>query len=283
MQTQMLKEHASQLLDTGQVECVIGYEVGPRQKTRPVFVYQGDDAEKLVWNKYATYNLTRYLKEKLGEIDGRVAIVLKPCDTKALNVLVGEKKVERSRIYVIGVECDGIFDADSEDRLQPRCIDCDLDKPLVVDYLISGGNGRVAGESFVGDQEEVNLACMEGMSASEKAEFWLAQFDRCLRCYACRQVCPICDCPTCLYERDDSMWVGASFGIMEKRTFHLGRAYHLAGRCIGCNECERVCPVNIPIRLLNQKIANELEKVHGFRPGFDLSPSPIATVISDKE
>jgi len=77
-------------------------------------------------------------------------------------------------------------------------------------------------------------------------EFWLSQFDRCIRCYACRQACPMCDCPTCLYERDDSTWVGMGIGVNEKRTFHLGRAYHLAGRCIGCNECERVCPVDIP-------------------------------------
>lgn len=90
----------------------------------------------------------------------------------------------------------------------------------------------------------------------------------------------MCDCPTCLYERDDSTWVGMGIGINEKRTFHLGRAYHLAGRCIGCNECERVCPMNIPIGYLNQKLALEIEKSFGFHAGLAPVVSPIVTVLA---
>jgi Na+-translocating ferredoxin:NAD+ oxidoreductase RnfC subunit len=121
---------------------------------------------------------------------------------------------------------------------------------------------------------------LEAASPTERLEFWLSQFDRCIRCYACRQVCPQCACPTCLYERDDSTWVGMGTGYHEKRTFHLGRAYHLAGRCIDCHECERVCPMGIPISMLNQKLAQEMEAAFNFRAGLAPAASPLITTLA---
>ena len=124
-----------------------------------------------------------------------------------------------------------------------------------------------------------DLGHLAAATPAERMEFWLSQFDRCLRCYACRQACPMCNCPTCLYERDDSLWVGLGLGLNEKRTFHLGRAFHLAGRCVGCNECERVCPMNIPISLLARRLAAEVEARFGWQAGSEPGHSPLVTVL----
>lgn len=67
------------------------------------------------------------------------------------------------------------------------------------------------------------------------------------------------------------------------RTFHLGRAYHLAGRCVGCNECERVCPMDIPISLLNRKLVKDVEEAYGFQAGIAPIPSPITTILDVEE
>ena len=90
----------------------------------------------------------------------------------------------------------------------------------------------------------------------------------------------MCNCPSCLAERDDSTWVGMGIRLNEKRTFHLMRAYHLAGRCVECNECERACPMEIPIGLLNRKLSKVMQETFDFHAGWTTAVSPIVTVIS---
>ena len=277
-QTEAIRAKAKDLLDSGQVGCVIGYEVGLRGITRPAFVYSPAEAERLVWNSSCTHNLTVYLEEKLNkpakgnERPKPVAVLVKPCDSRAINVLLAEKQIEREQVYAIGMACEGI--ADGNGGLQSRCLVCSERTPVIYDTLI--------GEPPVIEKPTVSskVADLQGLPASQRLEYWLSQFDRCIRCYACRQACPMCDCPSCLYERDDSLWVGLGVGVNEKRTFHLGRAFHLAGRCIGCNECERVCPMNIPIGFLNQMLAQEVEQAYGFRAGLEPVSSPIVTILS---
>jgi coenzyme F420-reducing hydrogenase delta subunit/ferredoxin len=285
--TDAIRLKAKELLDGGKVGCVIGYELGLRGQTRPTFVYAPEDTERLVWNPDCIHNLTGYLPSKLHldasvkTIPGQkphlpVGVIAKPCDSRTINVQLAENQYERGQVYVIGVTCEGV--RDKKGNTQVRCIACQERKPVVYDSLI-GGEPSGAISRPTGPAGEIKSE-LEDASPAGRMEFWLSQFDRCLRCYACRQACPLCNCPTCLFERDDSTWVGMGIGMNEKRTFHLGRAYHLAGRCVGCNECEQACPVNIPISLLNQKLAQEVEKTFGFQAGLAVTPSPIVTVLS---
>jgi len=289
--TTAIQDKARELLSGGQVTCVIGYEVGPRGRTRPAFVTRADDVARLVWNQECTHNLTTYLRDRLrpkghgqtAEPPGRVAVVVKPCDSRAIHVLLAENQFQRDQVYLIGVACEGIRQGAGSgqvtDAWQRRCQACAERLPVVYDTLI--GEPPEVGQ--VSDPWGADLARLEAMTPAERASFWLSQFDRCIRCYACRQACPMCNCPTCLYERDDSLWVAMRIAPDEKRAFHLGRAYHLAGRCIGCDECERVCPMNIPISLLNRKLASEMEAAFGFRAGLAPVLSPITTTLGGEE
>ncbi|MCI0518872.1 MAG: 4Fe-4S dicluster domain-containing protein, partial [Chloroflexi bacterium] len=283
-----LQAKARELLASGQVSCVIGYEAGTHGRTRPAFVYDQADVGRLTWNQDCTHNLTTYLHRQLApsgaKPDSRpvkpVAVLVKPCDSRALNVLMAENKFQRQQVHVIGVACDGIRQEMGNDAslLQARCLECTQATPVVYDTFI--GDALPNQITAAPCQRAAELAAQP---PAERMEFWLNQFDRCIRCYACRQACPMCDCPTCLYERDDSLWVGMGIGVNEKRTFHLGRAYHLAGRCIGCNECERVCPMEIPISLLNQAMAQEMQALFSFQPGLAPAPSPFVTILSGEE
>jgi len=286
--TAAIQDKAKQLLENEQVSCVVGYEVGSRGYTRPAFIYQVNDVERLVWGQACTHNLTSYIRHILQGISDdetttqKVAVVIKPCDSRAINVLLSENQFSREQVHLIGVTCEGIVDGAGyihvdSDVLQARCQRCSERVPIVYDTLI-GEPPQVEAVDVYSDLETI-----DNLTATERSEFWLSHFDRCIRCYACRQVCPMCHCPVCLYERDDSLWTGMGIRLNEKRTFHLGRAYHLAGRCIGCDECERVCPMNIPISLLNLMLAREMEKAFGFRAGLSATPSPLVTIISEEE
>jgi coenzyme F420-reducing hydrogenase delta subunit/ferredoxin len=279
--TDAIRLKSRELLASNQVSCVIGYEVNKRGRTRPVFVYTPEETDRLVWNPDCTNNLTNYLPIKLRPVKGKeppkqVAVVVKPCDSKAINVMVAENQYQRDQVHALGVACEGIRDADG--NLQIRCTTCQEAVPIVYDTLISGNTSSFIPRLSSYAQDEIGE--LQEAAPIERLEFWLSQFDRCIRCYACRQACPMCNCPVCLYERDDSTFIGLGIGLNEKRTFHLGRAYHLAGRCVGCNECERACPMNIPIGLLNQKLAEEIEAAFDHRAGLSVAPSPIVTILS---
>jgi ferredoxin len=281
--TQALQEVAADLLTRDQVTCVIGYEKGTFGRIRPAFIREPAAATRLVWTEECTHNLVVYLRATLARENGPVAIVVKPCDSRAINVLIGEGSLTREAVYVIGVVCQGVregagFRAVHPDApLQARCQQCVTHTPVVYDTVVGEADTAAA----ACPSSPSLLEQLKGLDAAERAAFWLEQFDRCLRCYACRQACPLCNCPTCLYERDDALWIGMGTGAKEARTFHLGRALHLAGRCVGCNECERVCPMNIPIGLLNQRLAQEMDALFNHQAGSSEVPSPLTMALRE--
>ncbi len=282
-----LRDLAYDLLAGDQVDVVIGYEVGPRGRAHPAFVRSQDDVDRLAWNQACTHNMTSYLQDTLAQDGARAAVVVKPCDARGINVLLAEHKIDRQRLHIIGMACDGIYEGAGfgpermTTALQVRCQDCEQRVPIVYDTLI----GEAQPNPLIAETTEydLQLEALDAMTSAERAEYWLSQFDRCIRCYACRQACPMCSCPTCLYERDDGLWAGMRIEVNEKRAFHLGRAYHLAGRCIGCDECARVCPVDIPIGLLNRHLAAEMENLFDYHTGLQPLPSPINTILSGEE
>lgn len=297
--TESLRLTASELLKSGRVDCVIGYETGTQARTRPVFIRDESETDRLVWNQECTHNLTLYLEDALNrkhresERKPVVAVVVKACDERTVQVLLSENRFSREQIHLIGVACDGIIQGEGsqgngrtqEFALQQKCVDCEQRLPLTYDTLIGEpARQSLAEQSLIpGMGVDSLVEQLSQTTPQERMDFWLSQFDRCIRCYACRQACPLCYCPTCLFERDDSLWTGMGIEIDEKRTFHLGRAYHLAGRCIGCNECERVCPMSIPISLINHKLAEEMKNYFNYEAGLAIQPSPLATILGGEE
>jgi ferredoxin len=281
--TQALRDQARQLLESGQVMCVIGYEAGSRSRARPAFIYDLAGADRLIWSADCIHNLVNYLHDKKkparrGEQPPRVAVVVKPCDSRAINVLLAERQIERERVFVIGVTCAGMEDEAGEPLA--RCARCGDRVPVVYDALLDETVGQSGGEAA---SEYGDLARVEELPYAERLTFWLREFDRCIRCYACRQVCPGCYCTTCMFERDDGLWVDSSDEIPPKYVYHLGRALHLAGRCVECDECERVCPMGLPLSLLNRRLAQEVAALFGdHRAGREETLTPLLFELGEE-
>ena len=267
---QQIRDHARKLLLDRDVKCVIGYERSSNGIiSRPFFSYDESTVDQLIFDETCNQNLVRYLKNKKEE---RVAIIIKPCDSRAINLLLNEKQIDRDLVYIIGVSCPGVIDTEWDHKgetLQSRCQTCQLKKPLLFDILIEGSSieqGKIESFSDISSMEDKNIA--------NRKEFWKEHYDNCIRCYACRQICPGCYCPICFVDQINPQWVGIKIAPEENEIWHIIRAFHLAGRCIGCNECERACPVGIPLSLINRKLEKDVMELFDYKAGYDPEEKP---------
>ena len=105
---------------------------------------------------------------------------------------------------------------------------------------------------------------LENMTEDERFAFWRSQLQKCIRCNACRNVCPACSCVKCVFDNPSSgISAKANDDKFEEQLFHIIRAFHVSGRCTDCGECSRVCPQNIPLHLLNRKFIKDINENYG--------------------
>lgn len=272
-----LRQLCRRLLEDGTVRVVIGYgqssDDGP---TYPVFITNAADVDRLVWNDRCFANLTTYLKRKEVKALGKPAIIVKGCDERALVVLEKESQIDRTEMVVIGVACEGV----GQPR-EPKCAACDVHMPRFSDHVI----GKVANASVEADRRYADLEAFMEKSPAERMAYWMNELSRCFKCYACRATCPMCYCERCIVEKNRPQAIDTSPTLKGNFAWHVARAFHLAGRCIGCDECTRVCPAGINLRLLNMSLAKAAEDEFGYRAGVDREAEPIigSYSLKDKE
>ncbi len=255
-----LQDLARRLLDGNEVEVVLGWEDG-RRGARPVFVTDPADADKLIFDTRCVHNLATYLNPRRQQITalGKPALVVKGCDVKAVAGLLREAQFEREDVVLIGVRCGGVLEEAelpqaaplTPDTVAPRCYGCDNREPNLFDHLVGESQPEPPAPTMTIDDR---VAAIDAMSPAERWAFWQEQFSKCVRCYACRQVCPLCVCEVCVADKTRPQWIEQSPHPRGNFSWNVTRAIHLAGRCVDCGECERFCPVNIPLSLANRKL-----------------------------
>lgn len=283
-----LQAKARELLREKKVDLIIGYEkTANGNQSTPCFIEEEKEVEKLSWNEDCVYNLSRYLVEIRREEAGRspsksgqevvsrtVGIVAKGCDVKSIIGLIQEKQIKREEVVIIGVECEGVRSEHGEEMISQKCRDCQVHVPPEYDILIK--NREKAEEKRKRKEKDLLLEVeeIEAKSVEERWQYWQTEFSRCIRCYACRQICPLCFCKECITDKTLPQWISPSPSSSANTVWNLVRAFHLAGRCIGCGECERACPVNIPLAKLNKKLEKEIKEMFGYEAGLDPNTKP---------
>ncbi len=270
-----LRQLCRRLLEDGTVKVVIGYgQSSPDDPTFPVFITNPADVERLVWNDKCFANLATYLKRKEVKGLGKPAIIVKGCDERALVVLEKESQIDRSEMVVIGMACEGV----GQPR-EPKCASCDVHMPRFADHVV----GKVAQAPVEPDRRYADLAAFMQKTPAERLAYWMSELSRCFKCYACRATCPMCYCERCLVDKNRPQVIDTSPTLKGNFAWHIARAFHLAGRCVGCDECTRICPAGIDLRLLNMSLAKAAEDEFDYRAGIDREAEPIVGSYSLKD
>lgn len=309
---QELISRAKQLLESGQVARVLGWKKGENAwDPEPAFFENADALADFVYDGFCGANLSKYMIEA-GKKEGKTLVFLKPCDSYSYNQLLREHRVDREKAYIIGVGCkgklafsklpfDGILNVTGadypdtaenltvetlygtetiayKDALLERCHVCKGKDHVVFDEQLGESADTVDAERFA------EVERIEAMSPEEKFAFFQAELSKCIRCNACRNVCPACSCRKCVF---DSTAFGseqkANTTSFEEKMFHIIRAFHVAGRCTDCGECSRVCPQGIPLHLFNRKFIKDINALYGeYQAGSDLETrAPLTNFCQD--
>jgi len=111
-----------------------------------------------------------------------------------------------------------------------------------------------------------------GMSKEERLAYWQQAMSKCIKCYGCRDICPVFIDSECRLQD----W--AEPGVLPPAPlYHLARAYYISERCTHCGFCEDTCPSRLPLRTLVDVIKHEdRETLFEFVPG--LSPDQLARI-----
>ena len=313
MQTVMrdqLVEKATQLLADGTVTRVLGWKKGEfSYDVTPAVFADAEALKDFVFDDFCGANFSKYLIKETGK-EGKVLVFLKPCDTYSFNQLLTEHRFDREKVYAVGIPCDGMIDiakvkavvgdgilsvkseADvvvetlydgvktlaKADVLAERCVNCKSKKHVAYDELLGEDGDVLDSKRF--DQ----VAQLEAMTPDERYAFWQNELSKCIRCNACRDVCPACTCEKCVFGNPNSgVENKAPADSFEEKMFHIIRAFHVAGRCTDCGECSRVCPQNIPLHLLNRKFIKDINTFYGeYQAGEEVgSRAPLVNYTLD--
>ena len=299
---------AKRVLAEGKAEVVIGYRQGSAPLTAaPHFARTEEDCNQLVWSGFARINLAAYLPK----YPGKVALIARGCEARSAVGQVAESQFPRENLYILGLGCQGLIDPEAvaarenrlireatedlatvklsgdgwtvslpkEEILRRGCKTCVSRTPgEVADELIGEAAAPLPADDFA------DLKTLAAKPPQEKMAYFKGLIKTCLRCYACRQACPLCYCPVCFVDETRPQWLGKSDDGMDTLTFHLLRAFHCSGRCTACGACEAACPMDIKLREFNRVLEEEVQQGWQYVPGlaWDQKP-PLTTYRPDDE
>ena len=303
-----IKSEIKRLLQDGVVEVVMAFKPGDTPlHPQPAFFTTVDEVDNVVYNGLCQNNLATFLtripKEK------KVAMLVRGCENRSVNALIVENQKSRDDLFLIGIPCEGIIDwrkivervgeavlavseNDYEVIVETRagqfsfyknelfhesCLRCSHRNPISADVII----GQPVPET---DQNLANSAVemFDAQAVEERYASFQKEAERCIRCYACREACPMCYCTECFVDHIEPRWTESGATPAGMQGWHIVRAFHQTGRCTDCGACERACPMDIKMTYLTEKLNYDMRNKYNFVTGLDIETQPpFATVTLD--
>jgi formate dehydrogenase (coenzyme F420) beta subunit len=243
-----LIKKVTQLLNDKTIDVFIGYGQGSADRIRAMFVRTVDQAGNLVYNANCTQNLAGYLLKHEVKHLGKLGILANTAALRSIMQLASEFQIKDSEVLVLLVNPDSTLTEFSNFQ-------------SIETYLESIDSG-------ITSDEKSRIEKLEAMTVKERWEFWNTEFEKCIKCYACRAACPMCYCHRCTTDVNQPQWIPVASHERGNLDYHLMRAMHLAGRCVNCGECANACPMDIPLNLLTYQLIEPIRADFGAIAGM---------------
>jgi formate dehydrogenase subunit beta len=279
----------------------------PGQMT-PFFIRSSDKIDLLSITPYCINNLAVYLAElTLLEVfesskKGRVILTIKPCDMPSVLQMISDAQIPREKVLIIIFECDFVINSKAiRDTIQDDFSAIEMKQDTMIVTTMQKGNvtlnkgDQMAGKCkdskmcdlpgtsdyyFVGtEKKRINQSkkislkttlVQDTLKKTELKQLVESELSKCIRCNACRNICPACFCSDqCIMDKPKliSPFIEKEVSLRNNILYHLIRFYHVAPNCTGCSECERVCPQNIKLSIFFKYLNRFIETEFGFEPG----------------
>ena len=243
-----LIKKVTQLLNDKTVDVFIGYGKGSADRIRAIFVRSADQTEKLVLNSACTQNLAGYILKHEVKHLGKIGVLANVAALRSMLQLASEFQVKDGEVLVLFANPDGTLTEF-------------IDFNSIEVFLTTTDTG-------ITSDEQERIAQLEALTVSERWNFWNKEFEKCIKCYACRAACPMCYCHRCTTDVNQPQWIPVASHERGNLDYHLMRAMHLAGRCVNCGECASACPMDIPLNLLTYQLINPIKTDFGAAAGM---------------
>jgi len=362
-------------LESGRVDSILAVKArdGDRFDGEPALITKPEELMETAGSlHFSSPNIARFIKEYLdGASNSKTAVVVKPCDAKAIIELAKRNQIDLDNLLLIGVNCTGtlpparskkmlvdefevnpasVVAEDIEDNKliiilkdgtekerdlakleeqgygrRDNCRRCETNIPTMADIAcgkwgttdknttfvqvcsekgadlveaaIQGGvikakqpsaaniearkNKDEAARELARQCRDKDFAELEGATTEERFNYWNEQFSRCIKCYGCRDACPICYCKSCMLEADRGFVDPGE--VPPNAIFPMVRITHVMNSCVNCGQCQDACAMEIPLSRLIFLLSIKLGDIFHYEPGMDVNvPPPMATVPDEE-
>jgi ferredoxin len=248
-------EHIRNLLTSGKIDLFLAYKSTAGHPLPHAFTADNLDELGQLIPGNARYPLEKIAAELTAAQPGlKIGLVARDCDQRALNVLTVWNQIDPDHIEIVNLNC-----CPSNLKEHAQCA-----------YLSPQATGRF--KKQVGIDNNFSPREAESFDRKERFDRWAYEFQKCIKCYGCRDICPVCFCKECSLEHNELIGTGRL--PPDVPIFHLVRAVHMAGRCVDCGLCEEACPADIPLRLLYRKVNEIVTDLFDYRTGVSSGQAP---------
>lgn len=231
-------------------------------------------------NKNDTIELLKKIRaEKTTEIDGyNIRPICTICDhpiPENADILIGIIGVEPTQELLIQAMTERGVEALTELNLT------EIEEPQKRIEAISAYLERASTK-----RSEVIAQTLEGINSIPGL---LSALSTCIKCYNCRDACPICYCKECVFDTPtlnpappQYMAKAKKKGVirmpMDTLLYHITRMNHMIISCVGCGQCESACPNDIPVARIFIALGKDVQKLFDYIPGINLDEElPLAS------